>query len=101
MRERELRNSILRLTAIEDEVSQRVRQQYEESPYPRWMHAAGQVVPAWIDRYLREQFPIGAFAPVNKTENLDVLVAVCGTGQIAIASAQKYLGARCLPSTSA
>ena len=96
MRERELRDSILRLTAIEDEVSQRVRQQYEESPYPRWMHAAGQVVPASIDRYLREQFPIGAFAPVNKTENLDVLVAGCGTGQIAIASAQKYLGARVL-----
>src|SRR6186713_312747 len=58
MRERELRDSILRLTAIEDEVSQRVRQQYEE--------------------------------------NLDLLVAGCGTGQIAIASAQKFLGARVL-----
>lgn len=96
MRERELRDSILRLTTIEDEVSRRVHQQYEENPYPRWVHAAGQVVPASIDRYLREQFPTGAFAPVNKTENLDVLVAGCGTGQIAIASAQKYLGARVL-----
>ena len=96
MRERELRDLILRLTAIEDEVSQRVRQQYEENPYPRWVHAAGQVVPASIDRYLREQFPTGAFTPLNKTENLDVLVAGCGTGQIAIASAQKYLGARVL-----
>ena len=96
MRERELRDSILRLTAIEDEVSQRVRQQYEENPYPRWVHAAGQVVPVPIDRYLREQFPTGAFTPLNKNENLDVLVAGCGTGQIAIASAQKYLGARVL-----
>ena len=96
MRERELRDSILRLTPIEDEVSRRVRHQYEENPYPRWVRAAGQVVPVSVDRYLREQFPTGAFTPLNKTENLDVLVAGCGTGQIAIASAQKYLGARVL-----
>ena len=96
MRERELRDSILRLTAIEDEVSQRVRRQYEENPYPRWVHAAGQIVPASIDQYLREQFPTGAFTPLNKTTTLDVLIAGCGTGQIAVASAQKYLGARVL-----
>jgi 2-polyprenyl-3-methyl-5-hydroxy-6-metoxy-1,4-benzoquinol methylase len=95
-RERELREVIPHLTSIEDEVSQRVRQQYEENPYPRWVHAAGQVVPVSIDRYLREQFPTGAFTPLNKTDTLDVLVAGCGTGQIAIASAQKYLGARVL-----
>ena len=69
MRERELRDSILRLTSIEDEVSQRVRQQYEENPYPRWVRAAGQVVPAPIDRYLREQFPTRAFTPLNKAES--------------------------------
>lgn len=95
LRERELRDSILRLTAIEDEVSQRVRQQYEENPYPRWVRAAGQVVPASINRYLREQFPTSAFTPINK-ETLDLLVAGCGTGQVAIASAQKFLGARVL-----
>lgn len=95
-REMKLRDTIPRLTTIENEISQRVRQQYEESPYPRWVHAAGQVVPVPIDQYLRAQFPTGAFTPLNKTENLDVLVAGCGTGQIAIASAQKYLGARVL-----
>ena len=56
-REIELRDLIPRLTTIEDEVSQRVRQQYEENPYPRWVHAAGQVAPISIDQYLREQFP--------------------------------------------
>jgi 2-polyprenyl-3-methyl-5-hydroxy-6-metoxy-1,4-benzoquinol methylase len=95
MLERELRNSILRLTTIEDEVSQRVRQQYEENPYPRWVRAAGQVVPASINQYLRQQFPSSAFTPLIK-ENLDLLVAGCGTGQVAIASAQKFLGARVL-----
>ena len=90
-REIELRDSIPRLTTIEDEVSQRVRQQYEENPYPRWVHAAAQVAPISIDQYLREQFPTSAFVPLGKN-TLDMLVAGCGTGQIAIASAQKYLG---------
>src|SRR5262249_46436801 len=34
--EQKLRDAIPHLTAIEDEVSKRVRQQYEENPYPRW-----------------------------------------------------------------
>jgi 2-polyprenyl-3-methyl-5-hydroxy-6-metoxy-1,4-benzoquinol methylase len=95
-REHELRDSIPSLTSIEDEISQRVRQQYEENPYPRWVQAAAQVVPMSIDQYLREQFPTSAFLPLDKTEELDLLVAGCGTGQIAIATAQKYLGARVL-----
>jgi 2-polyprenyl-3-methyl-5-hydroxy-6-metoxy-1,4-benzoquinol methylase len=95
-REIELRDSIPRLTTIEDEVSRQVRQQYEENPYPRWVHAAGQVTPVPIDQYLREQCPAGAHAPLGKTDALEILVAGCGTGQIAIASAQKYLGARVL-----
>jgi len=94
--EKELRDSIPRLTAIEDEVSQKVRQQYEENPYPRWLNVAGQVTPTAIDRYLRDQFPAAAFAPLGKTEALDMLIAGCGTGQVAIATARKYLGARAL-----
>jgi 2-polyprenyl-3-methyl-5-hydroxy-6-metoxy-1,4-benzoquinol methylase len=94
--ERQLRDSIQQLTAIEDEVSQKVRQQYEENPYPRWVHVAGQVTPMPIDQYLRDQFPAGVFAPLGKTDALDMLIAGCGTGQVAIASVQKYLGARAL-----
>jgi hypothetical protein len=37
--ERQLRASIPVLTAIADEVSLQVRQQYEENPYPRWAKA--------------------------------------------------------------
>ena len=95
-RERELRDSIPRLTPIEDEVSQRVQQQYEENPYPRWVHIAGQVTQIPIDQYLRDQFPTSAFAPLGKTGTLDMLVAGCGTGEIAIASVQKYSGAQAL-----
>lgn len=92
-REVELRDSIPQLTKIEDEVSQQVRQQYEDNPYPRWVHGAGQVAPMPIDQYLCDQFPTSAFVPLGKTDALDILVAGCGTGQIAVALAQKYLGA--------
>ena len=94
--EQKLRDLIPRLTAIEDDVSKRVRQQYEENPYPRWVHAAGQVAPVPIDHYLREQFPTAAFAPLGKTSDLDMLIAGCGTGQVAIGSVQKHMGAQAL-----
>ena len=94
--EQKLRDSIPRLTAIEDDVSKRVRQQYEENPYPRWVHAAGQVAPVPIDHYLRDQFPTAAFAPLGKTSDLDMLIAGCGTGQVAIGSVQKHMGAQAL-----
>ena len=92
-REIELRDSIPQLTGIEDEVSQRVRQQYEENPYPRWVHAAGQIAPMPIDQYFCD---ISGFTPLGKIDALDLLVAGCGTGQVAIALAQKYLGAHIL-----
>jgi 2-polyprenyl-3-methyl-5-hydroxy-6-metoxy-1,4-benzoquinol methylase len=94
--EAKLRNTITPLTTIEDDVSKQVRQQYEENPYPRWVHAAGQVTPVPVDQYVREQCPAGKLTPLGKTDALDILVAGCGTGEIAIASAQKYLGARVL-----
>ncbi len=43
LREAELKVSIPRLTPIDDDVSQAVRQQYEENPYPRWVHAIADV----------------------------------------------------------
>ncbi|MGA7014360.1 MAG: methyltransferase [Pseudolabrys sp.] len=94
--ELQLRDLIPRLTQIEDEVSQRVRQQYEENPYPRWVHIAGQVAPMPIDQYLRDQFPTAASTPLGKTSALDMLIAGCGTGQVAIGSVQKHEGAQAL-----
>lgn len=94
--ERALQAAMPHLTAIEDATSQRVRAQYEENPYPRWVHPAGQVEPVALDDYLRAQFPAIPFAASGKTERLDILVAGCGTGWQAVSIAQKFLGARVL-----
>ena len=52
-----------RLTAITDETSVRVRQQYEDNPYPRWI-AAAPVQPGDRDRapILRAVFPLAPLA---------------------------------------
>ena len=96
LQERALRDCVPRLTAIDDKISKSVQQQYEENPYPRWLHAARQMAQIPIDQYLREQFPTSAFTSTGKADHLDMLIAGCGTGEIAIASVQKYSGAQAL-----
>src|SRR5262249_13127530 len=59
--ERQLRASIPVLTAIEDKVSRKVRQQYEENPYPRWEKAEPAGQPLRFDQYLRRRLPAAVF----------------------------------------
>jgi 2-polyprenyl-3-methyl-5-hydroxy-6-metoxy-1,4-benzoquinol methylase len=96
MEERALRAAIPRLTAIDDDVSLRVRQQYEENPYPRWVYAAGNVEPLALDDYLRNAMPGAAFDALAAHDAPEVLVAGCGTGSLPIELARKLAGARVL-----
>ena len=89
LREERLRTDIPRLTVVESPVSRRVKEQYEENPYPRWVRAAPEF-PDRIDDFLRAKFPFASFergpAPVSPA----ILIAGCGTGQRSIAMAQKF-----------
>src|SRR6266566_3769663 len=94
--ERQYRDLIPRLTGIDDDVSVAVRGQYEENPYPRWMHAASASASITLDEHLRAQFPTAAFQPLGSSSDLDVLVAGCGTGRHPIEVARQYRDARVL-----
>jgi SAM-dependent methyltransferase len=94
--ERQHRDLIPRLTAIDDGVSVQVRQQYEENPYPRWVHAASVADPTTIDEHLRTQFPSAPFRPLANGPGIDIFVAGCGTGRHPIELARKYRDARIL-----
>jgi SAM-dependent methyltransferase len=74
-----LRDSIPALTPIADAVSLRVRAQYEEHPYPRWVLAAA-----------------GDASPDQSGMDRDILVAGCGTGQYLVALARQSPSARIL-----
>jgi SAM-dependent methyltransferase len=94
--ERQYRDLIPRLTGIDDDVSVQVRGQYEENPYPRWIHAAAVAVPTTIDQYLGKQFSWASFRPLGSSSGIEVLVAGCGTGRHPIEVAHKYKDARVL-----
>jgi Tfp pilus assembly protein PilF/SAM-dependent methyltransferase len=94
--ERDIAAALPSLTAIDDDVSVKVRHQYEEMPYPRWVKTSSLGQPTPIDWYLRSQFPGVPIRPAQQAETLDLLIAGCGTGQHAVETAQRFAGARVL-----
>jgi Tfp pilus assembly protein PilF/2-polyprenyl-3-methyl-5-hydroxy-6-metoxy-1,4-benzoquinol methylase len=96
LEEEELRASIDTITPIDNTVSQVVRGQYEENPYPRWLHPAPAEPAPSISHLLRAQFPAAPFAPLNKIKGLEVLIAGCGTGRQPIEVARQLPGSRVL-----
>jgi Tfp pilus assembly protein PilF/SAM-dependent methyltransferase len=92
--EHDIAATIPSLTPIDDPTSIRVRDQYEQMPYPRWLKPAPLGMRVGIDWYLRSQFADVTIMQVQRTDTLDILVAGCGTGQNAIETAQRFAGAR-------
>ena len=94
--ERAIRASIPALTEIEDEVSLLVQSQYEANPYPRWEKVPPGVVQGSVGGALRKKFPLASFEAPAVRDNIDILIAGCGTGQQSIDVARSYPGARVL-----
>jgi len=92
--ERALRDRIPRLTAMDDEGSSSVRQQYEEHPYPKWVKLPPSDL---VD--LDGANPVAHRTRLHSKEQTlptDILVAGCGTGQESIEVAQLFPGGRVL-----
>jgi tetratricopeptide (TPR) repeat protein/2-polyprenyl-3-methyl-5-hydroxy-6-metoxy-1,4-benzoquinol methylase len=94
--QRQLRENIPRLTAIDDRVSLLVQEQYEENPYPRWAKAEPPGKPLLLDQYFRSKFPAASFRNLGKAGEIDMLIAGCGTGQHAIETTQRFRNERVL-----
>ncbi len=89
LEEQRLRQSIPSLTAIADDVSLKVKQQYEENPYPRWIKPAP-VQAKTLAEYLGSGIPVPAPGPRGAIE---ILIAGCGTGQNLVEVAREVAGA--------
>ena len=81
--EQALRGTITALTPIGDTVSQAVREQYEENPYPRWLSVARP------RQAMRVAERLGTATP-------NILIAGCGTGSHSAHTAMRFPTARIL-----
>ena len=88
--EKQLRSTIPILQEVKDEVSCKVREQYEQNPYPRWVNRQFPNIPKPIATITKE-FNLKILN--HDIENVDrpqILIAGCGTGQHSITTATKY-----------
>lgn len=98
-REDNLRASIARLTPIADEVSTRVREQYEESPFPRWVATPLGTQQLSLAQWLSALFPHlppPALPYRSPAAAIGILVAGCGTGREAVMAATCLAGSEVL-----
>ena len=85
------REQKLRLRLRADPGIDRVRQQYEENPYPRWRSLGVGQEARPFHQVMSQLFPDHGCAPVDEPT---ILIAGCGTGRHALSSARRYAGAR-------
>ena len=88
--ERKLRSSIPVIGTISNSVSQAVRAQYEENPYPRWL-SFDRMPPISAAKWIESEVPC-LESCVNFPAALRVLVAGCGTGVETLGLATQIIG---------
>ncbi len=94
--ERALQADIGRLTPITGGVSEEVREQYEQNPYPRWVKLPAPEQKLPFNKELRRTLPFAQFTPMPDDSAPDALVAGCGNGSHSIFTAQRFQGVRVL-----
>ena len=91
-----LKSNMLVLQEITNKVSSKVRNQYEESPYPRWVNMGLRLNPAPFSKITKE-LKLRLFdKTINDVEAPNILIAGCGTGQHSIGTASKIKNAKVL-----
>lgn len=93
--EQQLRASLPVLGHSADDVSASVRALYESNPYPRWIRTQSLFETGSLAEILREVYPHAGLAGLPAGP-VRILVAGCGTGQNAIATARRFLASRVL-----
>jgi tetratricopeptide (TPR) repeat protein/2-polyprenyl-3-methyl-5-hydroxy-6-metoxy-1,4-benzoquinol methylase len=96
LEEQALRAGVECLTSITPGVSERVRDQYEQNPYPRWVKMPVNEPALHLNDELRRTFPLSRFTPLHDDSHPEMLIAGCGTGSQPIFAAQRFRGVRIL-----
>ncbi len=96
MEEQSLRSGIPRQTPIQNLVSQAVREQYEESPAPRWIRTGRAANPETMGAFVRRSSFGIELEDYDPPESPEILIAGCGTGRHVLHTASRFENARTL-----
>lgn len=80
LKENDLKKTIKSIEKISNQTSLKVREQYEQNPYPRWRYAKSTKIANFSDKFKKEIFP-NKKDFINNFSNPNVLIAGCGTGK--------------------
>ena len=89
-KERDLKSNLPVLGEITDGISSKVRAQYEESPYPRWVNLQLNFKPVSISNVVDEIKLKLHDDKITEVSKPDILIAGCGTGQHSIGTATRF-----------
>ena len=89
-KEKVLMQNIRKFQSITDNISSKVREQYEQNPYPRWMKLKLPRRPRSISEILKEGNIRPQYSRIFEVSNPKILVAGCGTGQHSIETASRF-----------
>jgi len=94
LEENKLSKSIKRLGQINDEISKKVKSQYEENPYPRWRYYYNHnSQKTTIEQAITNEIKPNSISNAVVESEIKVLIAGCGTGQ-QILQSQRYKNAQ-------
>jgi len=96
IQENSYRATLKKLTPIDDETSRLVCSQYEDNPYPRWVKSPSTDGAVSCGAFLASELGLESPRYARQGDNIDVLIAGCGTGQQSIQTAQRFPAARIL-----
>ncbi len=88
--ENQISKSIKSISKVENRVSIKVKKQYEENPYPRWENLGLSIEPRNIKDVINDSDLNLDLKKITNSDNPEILIAGCGTGQHAITTASKY-----------
>ena len=94
--EEKLKQDLSILEEITDRISSKVRAQYEESPYPRWVNSRLPLKPVSISKVVGEIKLKLHDNKITEVKKPEILIAGCGTGQHSIGTAARFKSSKVL-----
>jgi 2-polyprenyl-3-methyl-5-hydroxy-6-metoxy-1,4-benzoquinol methylase len=88
--ERVIAQNMPALSNVEDDVSRKVRAQYEESPYPRWVKLGVVLEPKSMAEFCNAARLQLHSDNIKSVLSPSILIAGCGTGQHSIGTASRF-----------